>query len=219
MPRHLTHQLIDAEALNREPRGAHVRRCLPRPGPSAESPRPARRLSSHGEKKRSCTQKDRIQIALNGCSLVQGHWKPYFTVPGVQHALCNAHHLRELEALTEIDGEAWARHMQRSLRMADQAAGIAREESFVLPPGLVAWSEQRYDRLVAEASEYHEGLELLRPARTARIMYPEHYPALLFRDFDTETLGSLQATAWKPGRNRIETPMQWPAVMLADLRD
>ena len=93
-------------------------------------------------------------------------WNPYFTVPDVQHALCNAHHLSELEALTESEGEAWAHPMQRSLRMAGETAWIAREESVVLPPGLMAWFEQRYDRLVAEALEYHEGLEPLRPEGT-----------------------------------------------------
>ena len=153
MARHLTHQLIDAEGLNRRPRGAHVRSCLPRPGACADSRRPARRLSCPRAKSRSCTQKDRIRIAINGSCLVHDYRKPYFTVPDVQHALCNADRPRELAALTEIEGEVWARPMQRSLRMADQAAGIAREESFVMPPGLVAWCEQRYDRLVAESLE------------------------------------------------------------------
>ena len=49
------------------------------------------------------------------------------------HALCNAHHLRELQALTEIDGKAWARPMQDVLQMA----GIAAEEGCTLPPDLV----------------------------------------------------------------------------------
>ena len=31
----------------------------------------------------------------------------------------------------------------------------------MLDPGLVAWCERRYDRLVAKALEYHEGLESL----------------------------------------------------------
>jgi transposase len=34
--------------------------------------------------------------------VVHDHWKPYYTLTGVLHALCNAHHLRELQALIEI---------------------------------------------------------------------------------------------------------------------
>ena len=48
--------------------------------------------------------------------VVHDHWKPYFTMQGVDHALCNAHHLRELQALIEIEKEGWARKMQRLLR-------------------------------------------------------------------------------------------------------
>ena len=50
--------------------------------------------------------------------VVHDHWKPYFTMQGVDHALCNAHHLRELQALIEIEKEGWARKMQRLLRRA-----------------------------------------------------------------------------------------------------
>src|SRR3954447_4750432 len=45
--------------------------------------------------------------------VVHDHWKPYYTMTGVRHALCNAHHLRELKALVEIEQEDWARRMQR----------------------------------------------------------------------------------------------------------
>ena len=45
--------------------------------------------------------------------VVHDHWKPYYTLKGVLHALCNAHHLRELKALVEIEKEDWARRMQR----------------------------------------------------------------------------------------------------------
>ncbi len=45
-----------------------------------------------------------------GGIVVHDHWKPYYTMPGVLHALCNAHHLRELKALIEIDKEEWARY-------------------------------------------------------------------------------------------------------------
>ena len=40
--------------------------------------------------------------------VVHDHWKPYFQMPNVEHALCNAHHLRELKAFIEIDKEPWA---------------------------------------------------------------------------------------------------------------
>ena len=50
--------------------------------------------------------------------VVHDHWHPYYTMTGVLHALCNAHHLRELKALVEIEKEDWARRMQRLLRRA-----------------------------------------------------------------------------------------------------
>jgi transposase len=40
--------------------------------------------------------------------VVHDHWKPYYTMTGVLHALRNAH-LRELKALVEIEKEDWAR--------------------------------------------------------------------------------------------------------------
>jgi len=43
--------------------------------------------------------------------VVHDHWHPYYTLKGVLHALCNAHHLRELKALVEIEKEDWARRM------------------------------------------------------------------------------------------------------------
>ena len=36
------------------------------------------------------------------------HWKPDHSLEGVLHALCNAHHLRELQALIDIEKEPWA---------------------------------------------------------------------------------------------------------------
>lgn len=50
--------------------------------------------------------------------IVHDHWKSYYTMDGVRHALCNAHHLRELKALIDIEKEDWARQMQTLLRRA-----------------------------------------------------------------------------------------------------
>jgi len=88
--------------------------------------------------------------------VVHDHWKPYYTMTGVLHALCNAHHLRELKALIEIEKEDWARKMQRLLRRACHASNLARERDGELKPGLIALFERCYDTILAEGLAFHE---------------------------------------------------------------
>ena len=88
--------------------------------------------------------------------VVHDHWKPYYTLKGVLHALCNAHHLRELQALIEIEKEDWAHRMQRLLRRACHAANLAREQGVTLSPGLNALIERCYDAILTEGFTFHE---------------------------------------------------------------
>src|SRR4051794_11318840 len=88
--------------------------------------------------------------------VVHDHWKPYYTITGVLHALCNAHHLRELKALVEIEKEDWARKMQRLLRRACHATNLARERGVPLKPGLLALFDRRYDMILADGLAFHE---------------------------------------------------------------
>jgi len=46
--------------------------------------------------------------------LCHDHWKPYFKVDCI-HALCNAHHLRELERAWEQDKQKWAKQIRTLL--------------------------------------------------------------------------------------------------------
>jgi transposase len=104
-------------------------------------------------------------------TVVHDHWKPYYTLSGVLHALCNAHHLRELKALVEIEKEDWAREMQRLLRRACHAANLARESDVALAtlrPRLVEQLERRYDKIVAAGLAYHEAQPALAPAATGK---------------------------------------------------
>jgi transposase len=96
---------------------------------------------------------------------VHDHWKPYYTMTNVLHALCNAHHLRELKALVELDQEDWARKMQILLRRACHAVNLAREQERPLKPRLVARIERRYDAIVAEGLAFHHSLPALRRAQ------------------------------------------------------
>lgn len=53
--------------------------------------------------------------------LCHDHWKPYYRYQQFTHALCNAHHLRELIRAWEQDGMIWARGMEQLLREINQA--------------------------------------------------------------------------------------------------
>ena len=97
------------------------------------------------------------------------HLKPYYTLEGIRHALCNAHHLRELKALVEIEKEDWARKMQRLLRLACHATNLARERGKPLPPRLIALFERRYDAILTEGLAFHAAQPaLVRPERTGK---------------------------------------------------
>ena len=97
--------------------------------------------------------------------VVHDHWKPYYTLKGVLHALCNAHHLRELKALVEIEKEDWARKMQRLLRRACHATNLAREQGVPLKPGLIALFERCYDAILAQGMAFHAAQPALARAR------------------------------------------------------
>jgi transposase len=88
--------------------------------------------------------------------IVHDHWKSYYLMQGVEHALCNAHHLRELQALVEIEHEDWARRMQVLLRRACHAANWARDEKAALSPRLIDLITRRYDAIVADGTAFHE---------------------------------------------------------------
>jgi transposase len=113
---------------------------------------------------RVCARRGSLLADVAG-TVVHDHWKPYYTMPGVLHALCNAHHLRELKALIDIEKEDWAHKMHRLLRRACHAVNLARAaRGGVLKPRLIALFERRYDAILAEGLAFHEAQSPLRPA-------------------------------------------------------
>ena len=113
---------------------------------------------------RVCAKRGSLLANVSGI-VVHDHWKPYYTMQGVLHALCNAHHLRELKALVEIEKEEWAGRMQRLLRRACYAVNRARERGVPLKPRLIECFERRYDTILAEGLVFHEAqLPLVRAA-------------------------------------------------------
>lgn len=104
---------------------------------------------------RVCAKRGSLLEAVKGI-VVHDHWKPYYTMTGVLHALCNAHHLRELKALIEIEKEDWARQMQILLRRACHVANLGRARGVLLKPRFVARIKRRYDVILAEGLAFHE---------------------------------------------------------------
>jgi transposase len=81
-------------------------------------------------------------------TMVHDHWKAYFGYAGCTHALCNAHHLRELQYLETQYGQAWAAEMTDLLIEIKQTVETIQEHRTDLPPEPLVAFEQRYDRIV-----------------------------------------------------------------------
>lgn len=78
---------------------------------------------------------------------VHDGWKPYRTYTHLTHALCNAHHLRELAGIVETDPErgVWAQAMTRLLVEINNTVGQARDTGADgLDSRLLAGYRQRY---------------------------------------------------------------------------
>ena len=66
-------------------------------------------------------------------TLCHDHWKPYYTYD-CTHALCNAHHLRELTRAWEQDGQKWANDLKKLLetincKVIDAGGALGAQES------------------------------------------------------------------------------------------
>jgi len=79
---------------------------------------------------------------------VHDHWQPYFTYP-CRHALCNAHHLRELRFLHEQHHQDWAAAMSALLREIKATVEAAPPHQDHLDPQQIAQFAARYAEILA----------------------------------------------------------------------
>ena len=113
---------------------------------------------------------------LTGGVAVHDGFKSYSGLTDVRHALCNAHHLRELKALIEIDREPWAAPMRDLLLEANSAVEQAREEGATsLAPPVLEGFLARYWEAIRAGLAYHRSLPPLeRRARGRTKRRPGH---------------------------------------------
>jgi len=136
--------------------------------------------------KRGCEAMDEMGIlsAYQGI-ICHDHWKPYFKYGG-SHALCNAHHLRELERAVEQDKQKWAGQMIAFLKEINTATHDAggcletvRSEHY----------RKRYRELLLEAEKEcppPDETGVKKRGKTARSKARNLLERL--RDFENETL-------------------------------
>jgi transposase len=81
------------------------------------------------------------------------HWQAYFTFAHCRHALCNAHHLRELQFVMDQYQQPWATEMSQVLLDIKAEVEAAPPEHTSLAPERLTHFEQRYDELISQGLE------------------------------------------------------------------
>lgn len=80
-------------------------------------------------------------------TLVHDHWKPYYTYSCL-HALCNSHHIRELEYAAVEEKQVWAANMQTLLLEINDE--IKKSTTGELAKNLCTRYGKKYDKIIAE---------------------------------------------------------------------
>jgi len=76
-------------------------------------------------------------------------YSSYYQFPGVEHGLCNAHHLRELQFVHEQYEQEWAEGLSQLLVEIKKAVEVAQQQGQeALNQAQIADFEARYDRLL-----------------------------------------------------------------------
>lgn len=81
---------------------------------------------------------------------VHDHWKPSCKYNACRHALCNAHHLRELQYIEQQYGQPWANDMTELLLEMKAAVEETRPQATSVPPQWLEAFERRYDAIIQE---------------------------------------------------------------------
>lgn len=106
--------------------------------------------SVHAKRGKEATGAADILPRFSGTA-VHDHWKPYFSYDGCSHALCNAHHLRELEAVEKLWLQPWAGRFAQLLCEIKEATEEAKGQGAeCLPDALKARFNQRYAQLLED---------------------------------------------------------------------
>jgi len=123
---------------------------------------------------------------------VHDHWKPYFAYNDCAHALCNAHHLRELHFVATQYQQPWATDMATLLLDIKAAVEATPAPAMRLGPAARAAFVQRYDAVVQAGFAANLAPEPPTEGEAKKRGRPKHAPPvnllIRLRDFQTQVL-------------------------------
>ena len=123
---------------------------------------------------------------------VHDHWKPYFQYNECDHALCNAHHLRELRFIETQYQQSWAKDMAELLLEIKAAVAATPEPAMRLSPPELKAFEKRYDAVVQSGFAANPAPVSPTEGEMKKRGRPKHLPPvnllIRLRDFQGEVL-------------------------------
>jgi transposase len=104
-------------------------------------------------KKRGTEAMDDMGILPNYTGIAQhDHWKCYFKYTSCKHALCNAHHVRELRGIFENYQQDWANKMRLLLYIINDTVNDCKKTGVTeLPQEQITEFSNSYDAILASA--------------------------------------------------------------------
>jgi len=137
-------------------------------------------------------------------TVMHDHFRSYYKMLSVLHSLCNAHHLRELRALIEIEKESWAFRMAILLRYANKNRKDAERINRV------------YDAIIAIGLGFHESQPpvstIVRRGRKKR--RTGHNLLLRLREHKDEVLRFLTSESFPFTNNQAEQDIRMMKVRM-----
>lgn len=104
---------------------------------------------------------------LQGRAIHDG-WASYFKFDNCRHALCNAHHLRELRFIFEQYQQTWASDMFRLLLDIKKEVETRLPEQMRLAPERLRYYRQQYDKILRQGFKANPEPEQAPPKKRGR---------------------------------------------------